>query len=315
MTVQKEFFQHQMSLVESDQIGRGTRIWAFAHILPGARIGADCNICDYVFIENDVILGDRVTVKCGVQLWDGIRVGDDVFIGPNATFTNDTFPRSKEHPDKFVRTEISNGASVGANATILPGVTLGTKCMVGAGAVVTRSVPPHAIVTGNPARILRYVADAEGPTPTQAFSGESKWDSRVAGVSLETFPTIRDLRGNLNARELGKGLPFVPQRFFVISDVPTKEIRGEHAHRECHQLLVALHGSVSCVVDDGLRRAEYLLDSPEKGLHVPPMVWASQYRYTDDCVLLVMASHPYDPRDYIRSYDEYIRAVESGGGG
>ena len=101
-----DFFQHEKAIVETDAIGEGTRIWAFAHVLPGARIGRDCNVCDHTFIENDVIVGDRVTIKCGVQLWDGIQIENDVFIGPNASFTNDAFPRSKHHlsPENRVRT-------------------------------------------------------------------------------------------------------------------------------------------------------------------------------------------------------------------
>src|SRR6266700_72120 len=120
----KGFYQHPTALVETRSVGEGTRIWAFAHILPGARIGRDCNICDHTFIENDVVLGDRVTVKCGVQLWDGMRIEDDVFIGPNATFTNDRYPRSNQRPETFATTIIRRGASVGANATILPGISI-----------------------------------------------------------------------------------------------------------------------------------------------------------------------------------------------
>jgi UDP-GlcNAc3NAcA epimerase len=151
------FFSHKHALVEPGaKIGERTRIWAFAHILSGAKIGADCNICDHVFIENDVYVGDRVTIKCGVQLWDGLRVADDVFIGPNATFTNDIFPRSKHYQEKFLQTHIQAGASIGANATILAGITIGEKAMIGAGAVVTKDVPSYAIVVGNPARIIRY---------------------------------------------------------------------------------------------------------------------------------------------------------------
>src|ERR1017187_276599 len=116
---------HELADVASDAIGDGTRIWQYVVVLPGARIGADCNICAHVFIENDVVVGDRVTIKCGVQLWDGIVVEDDVFLGPNATFTNDSFPRSKRHPHQFQRTVIKKGASIGANATILPGLTVG----------------------------------------------------------------------------------------------------------------------------------------------------------------------------------------------
>lgn len=151
------YFKHPQSLVESDTIGAGTRIWAFAHVLPGARIGADCNICDHVFIENDTVIGDRVTVKCGVQIWDGLRIEDDVFIGPNATFTNDLFPKSK-HEFELRTTNIKEGASVGANATILAGVTIGKNALIGAGAVVTRDVPEKAVVVGNPARVIRFLS-------------------------------------------------------------------------------------------------------------------------------------------------------------
>lgn len=157
-----QVFKHPNALVESKHIGGDTSIWAFAHILPGARIGSGCNICNGVFIENDVVVGNDVTIKCGVQLWDGLRVGDGVFIGPNATFTNDGFPRSKQHAFEIKQTHIRAGASIGANATILPGLTIGARAMVGAGAVVTRDVPDGAIVMGNPARITGHVDDRGG---------------------------------------------------------------------------------------------------------------------------------------------------------
>ncbi len=154
-------FFHQNAIIEAGAvIGEATKVWAFAHILPGARVGKSCNICDHVFIENDVLIGDHVTIKCGVQIWDGITVEDDVFIGPNVTFCNDKFPRSKVYPENFLRTTVKKGASIGANATILPGITIGEGAMVGAGAVLTRSIPPSAIAVGNPARIVGYVSAA-----------------------------------------------------------------------------------------------------------------------------------------------------------
>ena len=150
-------FFHPSSQVESCSIGAGTSVWQFTVILSGAKVGSDCNICSHVFIENDVIVGDRVTIKQGVQLWDGLRIEDDVFVGPNATFTNDLYPRSKIYPDAFLNTTIRSGASIGANATILAGLTIGQNALVGAGAVVVFDVPPNAVVVGNPARITRYV--------------------------------------------------------------------------------------------------------------------------------------------------------------
>lgn len=145
---------HPTADVQSDLIGEGTSIWQYVVILPEALIGRDCNICAQVFIENDVVIGDRVTIKNGVQLWDGLRVEDDVFIGPNVTFTNDKFPRSKVWPDSFLPTILEKGCSVGGGAVILPGISIGEKAMVGAGSVVTKSVPANAIVRGNPARIV-----------------------------------------------------------------------------------------------------------------------------------------------------------------
>jgi len=146
---------HPLSDVQTDAIGAGTQIWQFCVVLAGARIGADCNINAQVFIEGDVIVGDRVTVKSGVQLWNGLRVADDVFIGPNATFSNDAFPRSRQRPECFLQTAIGVGASIGANATILPGLTIGAGAMVGAGAVVTKDVPAGVVVAGNPAVVIR----------------------------------------------------------------------------------------------------------------------------------------------------------------
>lgn len=302
-----EFFQHAEALVESTHIGARTRVWAFAHVLPEARIGSDCNICDHVFIENDVIVGDRVTVKCGVQLWDGITIKNDVFIGPNATFTNDAWPRSQEWPEKFLRTVVEDGASIGANATILPGITIGSGAMVGAGSVVTRDVPPNSVVTGNPGRIVRYTSEALSPGTVHQTAplATAHQVELIQGLSVDVLPMIKDLRGNLAARELGRGLPFEPKRCFVIFDVPSKEVRGEHAHRECHQLLICLKGNVTCMVDNGQNRAEHCLDTPEKALHIPPMIWGTQYKYSDDAVLLVLASAPYDPDDYIRTYEEF----------
>ena len=304
------FFQHPNAVVESNQIGADTRIWAFAHILPGAQIGKDCNICDHVFIENDVIVGDRVTIKSGVQLWDGVRLEDDVFVGPNATFTNDAFPRSKQYPGEFPKTVIKKGASIGANATILPGKTVGMHAMVGAGAVVTNDVPPNAIVYGNPARIKGYTTTHRKALPSKPESAPGlEGETIVRGVKLFELPVVRDLRGSLSFAEYGKDLPFIPQRYFLVYNVPSKDIRGEHAHRELHQFLVCTKGSISVMVDDGENRVEFCLDQPNLGLYVPPMVWSSQYQYSSEAVLLVLASDVYKAEDYIRDYDEFLLAI------
>jgi UDP-2-acetamido-3-amino-2,3-dideoxy-glucuronate N-acetyltransferase len=305
--------------LESRQVGSGTRVWAFAHVLPGATVGEDVNICDHVFIENDVVIGDRVTIKCGVQLWDGLRVEDDVFIGPNASFTNDPFPRSKRYMSEYPRTVLRRGSSIGAGAVLLPGLTMGAQAMIGAGAVVTRDVPPYAIVTGNPARIVGYV-DAHSTRVPPAASVVSLTEShpieQVSGVKLLKMPTIEDLRGMLSFGEVGQHLPFVPQRYFLVYDVPTKEVRGEHAHKRVQQLLLCVRGSVSVVVDDGQRKGEIILDKPELGLYIPAAVWGIQYKYTQDAILLVLASEIYQAEDYIRDYEEFERHVggETNGG-
>jgi acetyltransferase-like isoleucine patch superfamily enzyme len=143
---------HKLSDVQSKKIGVGTNIWQFCVVLPNATIGSNCNVCSHCLIENDVVVGNNVTIKSGVQIWDGINIENDVFVGPNVTFTNDKAPRSKEYPERFLRTVIKHNASIGANATILPGITIGEYAMVGAGAVVTKNVNPYATVIGNPAR-------------------------------------------------------------------------------------------------------------------------------------------------------------------
>ena len=148
---------HPLADVHSSQIGEDSRVWQYSVILAQAQIGKNCNICAHTLIENDVVLGDNVTVKSGVFIWDGITIQDNVFIGPNVTFTNDKHPRSKQYPEEFLRTVIEEGASIGANATILPGIKIGQYAMVGAGAVVTKDVPENAIVIGNPATIKGFV--------------------------------------------------------------------------------------------------------------------------------------------------------------
>jgi UDP-2-acetamido-3-amino-2,3-dideoxy-glucuronate N-acetyltransferase len=301
-------FVHPMGLCESDSVGEGTTVWAFAHVLPGARIGADCNICDQVFVEGDVVVGDRVTVKCGVQLYDGLRVEDDVFIGPNATFTNDIFPRSKQHPPTYAVTTIRRGASIGANATVLPGLEVGEEAMVGAGAVVTRSVPPHAIVVGNPARIVGYVdskKDAVAAAP-DAPAAPLVRATTVEGVTLHRLAVHRDLRGSLTAADFGDSIPFLPKRVFMVYDVPGIEVRGEHAHRTCDQFLVCVHGTCAVVADDGTNREEFQLRTNDVGVYLPAMVWGIQYRYSQDASLVVFASEPYDPGDYIREYRTFL---------
>lgn len=301
------FFQHPTALVESTTIGDGTQIGAFAHILPGARIGRECRIADHTLIEGDVVLGDRVTVQCGVQLWNASRIEDGVFIGPNATFTNDRFPRSAPNREALLLTTVRKGASIGANATILPGLTIDEDVMVGAGAVVTRNVPRNAIVTGNPARIVGYAGTRMPGAPPQAVpAAGGPTETRVEGVVLHRLPLVSDLRGMLTFGESGREVPFPVKRYFLVFDVDTEQVRGEHAHRTLHQFLVCVHGRCAVVADDGRHRQEFILDSPHIGIYIPPMTWAVQYKYSRDGVLMALVSDVYDPGDYIRDYAEFL---------
>lgn len=304
-------FIHELSDVQNSRIGAGSKIWQYVVVLKNAVIGENCNICSHCLIENDVVIGNRVTVKSGVQIWDGITLEDDVFVGPNATFTNDNFPRSKVYPDTFNRTLVRKGASIGANATILSGITIGKNAMVGAGSVVTKDVPANSIVMGSPARITGYISSKSISTNISIQGNKTSSDNNgtVAGVQMLELPLIPDLRGSLSFAEVGQKLPFEPKRYFIVFDVESKEVRGEHAHRICHQFLVCVKGRCSVVVDDGKKRDEYQLDQPNLGIYLPPMIWGIQYKYSSDAVLLVLASHTYDGNDYIRDYDEFLSLV------
>lgn len=299
-------FVHPQGLCESTDVGEGTRIWAFAHVLPRAVIGRDCNICDHVFVENDVRVGDRVTVKCGVQLWDGVELEDDVFVGPNATFTNDKYPRSKQYPASFPRTIVRRGASIGANATILPGITIGEKAMVAAGAVVTRDVPAFAQVRGVPAREHKTVSDVPA---VKAQERELQTKSQgIDACRLIDLPRIGDPRGNLTFVEGGTHIPFQIARVYYLYDVPGGESRGGHAHRNLEQLIVAMSGSFDVVVDDGKRRKTFTLNRSYVGLYMPTMIWRELINFSSGAVCTVMASQRYDESDYYREYQDFVAA-------
>lgn len=305
---------HPSSDVQSKEIGEGTRVWQYCVIFPDAKIGKNCNICAQVLIEGDVVVGDNVTIKSGVQLWDGVRIEDGVFIGPNVTFTNDPFPRSKKYPENFLETVVGARASIGANATILPGIQIGSEAMIGAGAVVTKNVPPHAIVKGNPGVITGYIDAFQSlirfDSPVDGDSATNESSLGVGGCVLYQLPFVHDMRGDLSVVEYEKHIPFVPQRCFWVFDVPSTEIRGEHAHKTLHEYLICLKGSISVVLDDGVVRKELVLDRANVGLYLPPKVWRVHYKYSQDAILLAFASAPYDPSDYIRSYEEFMTYLE-----
>ena len=153
----KDIFIHDRAIVDTKKIGAGSRIWAFVHILSGAKIGKNANICDHCFIENDVIIGDDVTIKCGIWMWDGVRIGNNVQVGPGVIFTNDRYPRAKNREYILEHVTINDGASVGGGAILLPGVKIGKYALIGAGSVVTKDVPDYGLVYGNPAKLISYI--------------------------------------------------------------------------------------------------------------------------------------------------------------
>ncbi len=288
------------------QVGKNTRIGEFVTLSPAAKIGGQCHIFPHCYIESDVEICERVTVCAGARLCDGVRIENDVFIGPNVCFTNDRFPRSGANPSEGdCKTVVKQGASIGANSTLLPGITIGAQAMIGAGSVVTSSVPPGAVVVGNPATMVRYV-DAIGDRNSSTLISEDKKTPAVNGVRWLDLTTIRDLRGQLTIAEWDQDLPYRPERVFFVHHVPNAKIRGGHAHRECQQILVALSGSAKVVVDDSCVRQEFSLNDSRNALLVPAGVWATQYEYSADCVLAVFASHGYDENDYIRDYDQFL---------
>lgn len=311
---------HPQSEVNSQRIGEHTRIDAFAVVQAGAVIGADCHLAAHTFVDDQVIVGDRVTLGPGACLCNGTELGNEVHVGPNVTFQEKNARAAGELSSPGEITLCRDGVSIGAGATILPGVVIGERAVVGAGAFLARSVPPNAIVVGNPARIVGYV-DAASAAPVvpaavaASAGGVSSRDSggigaastRVEGVKLHRMPYIRDMRGDLTVGEFGRSVPFMPKRYFLVLGVPDAELRGEHAHRRCHQFLVCVAGSIAVVADDGCNRQEFLLDRPDVGLYLPAMTWGIQYKYTQDAVLAVFASEFYDEGDYIRDYAQFMK--------
>lgn len=297
---------HEKALCESSHVGDRSCIKPFTHVPDSARMGRDCHVGSHVFIGDGVVLGDRVTLQAGAYLRAGVRLDDDVTVGANATFASDA-PVPGGQP--VAATLVRAGASIGANATVLSGLTIGPRARVNAGAVVTRSVPANAIVAGHPAQIIGYVDTPDQSPPSRGEGLSGVLATSVNGVTLHRMRQVEDMRGNLSVGEMGRDVPFAVKRYFLVYEVPNIEIRGEHAHRICQQFLIAVKGSLHVVADDGQHREEIVLDRPSLGLHLPPMTWGIQYRYSADAVLLVLASEHYDATDYIRDYDSFTAMV------
>ncbi|VVD60359.1 dTDP-6-deoxy-3,4-keto-hexulose isomerase [Pandoraea iniqua] len=260
------------------------------------------------FVSPDAVIGQNATIGVGVCIPKGVTLGNGVSIRSHVVFA------TPEDPAADANVVIEDNVTIGEGSVIYPGVRMAAGAYVRPGTVVTRSIPPSAIVEGNPATIVGYVntnrpevqpvAVAERRAPRTALD--------VGGVEIFRFPVIPDLRGNLTVGEFEKQIPFAPLRYFMVYDVPSSEIRGEHAHHECHQFLICVRGSCSVVVDDGHKRAEVELEDPSTGLYIPPMVWGIQYKYSSDALLLVFASHHYDSNDYIRDYGAFLKHVAQG---
>ena len=302
-------FTHATALVETETVGAGSRVLAFARIAAGAEIGENCTVHDHAFLDAGVTLDADVSVGAGARLLGTLRLGRGAIVGPNAVLG-----RSDAASDGIV---VGREVRIGANVTVLPGFTIGRGAVVEAGSVVHGDVPAHAIVSGSPARIVGYVdtlPELTEPEVLDLSAIEKPTAAGVPGVVLHPLTSARDLRGSLAAVEFAD-LPFPPRRVFAVYGVPNESVRGAHAHRTCGQLLVCVSGEVSCVADDGVARQELRLTSPRIGLHIPPMIWSMQYRYTADAVLVVFAELPYDPDDYIRDYEEFLELVAPSGSG
>jgi dTDP-4-amino-4,6-dideoxygalactose transaminase/acetyltransferase-like isoleucine patch superfamily enzyme/dTDP-4-dehydrorhamnose 3,5-epimerase-like enzyme len=316
MSTTKDYQQHENALVdEGAMIGKDTRVWAFAHIQAGAVVGAGCNIGENVFIESGAIIGDDVTVKNGVQIWDSVVLQDNVFVGPNVTFCNDKYPRSKQYLTEHPQTVVSPWASIGANATILPGIKIGPEAFIGAGSVVTHDVSAKTVVAGNPARLLRFNSVKKDDVGCIDNTDSKDGIDRIILQRLKAHsdpvrvwhsPVFVDRRGKLTVTEYEKGLPWRPQRMFMIYDTPKAELRGYHAHKSTYQCLVCVKGAVNVLVDNGVERREVKLDSPNKSLLIPPMIWSSQTYLEAGSVLVVLASEKHIPEKYIHDYRQFL---------
>lgn len=288
-------------MVEPGECGRGADGEATAE-------GQDGHIARSATLASDASVGSGARIAAGAYVGSGAIVGAGAAIGPNAVLADGI------GADAAGAVVVRDQAVVGANATVLGGVTVGVGAVVGAGAVVTRDVPPHAIVVGTPARISGYVSTAPTPERSLRASALDPADLPVdlGGARVMATPVVTDLRGSLTFAETGGTLPFSVERYFLVYDVPGREVRGEHAHRTLHELLVCVRGECRIAVDDGTSRGEIVLDQPNVGVHLRPMTWISHLGYSPDAVLLALCSARYDADDYIRDYDEFTALVSRG---
>lgn len=246
----------------------------------------------------------------GVILCPNLCLEENTTIGAGSVFSKAS--------DKA--TVVRRDAHIGAGTVIGSGIEIGQGAKIHPGSVVLMNVPANSIVEGNPARIVGYTSSIPGDVPAPASFALTDTDEAdrhevsviplgVGGAALYHMPRISDMRGNLTVGEFPSAFPFSPVRYFINFGVTSEKLRGEHAHRACHQILISAHGSCHALLDDGTSRREVILDRPDVALYMPPMVWGTQYKYSPDSALLVFASHPYHSDDYVRTYDEFISEV------
>lgn len=277
-------------------------------IAPSSRVGENTIVATGAFISSEAYLGAGSILHSGAHVGVAVSVGEGCVIGANATLEGRV--DGERASAASGSTWIESNVKVGASATILWGIRVGSEAEIRPGSVVTMDVPSRAIVEGNPAKIIGYV----GQSLFQATDTKSLRSASLPGGAIAlSLPLVRDLRGDLSVFEFPEHISFTPKRFFCVFNVGSRHVRGEHAHLECTQILVALHGSLKVLLDDGFWKSEISLSGPTCALLIPPMVWSSQFSFSPGAVLGVFASHVYDESDYIRNYSEFrVRASSQG---
>lgn len=301
MLIEKTAGIDKTARILDSEVGAGSRVGVGSILRDGVRVREQCRIGDYVLVEGAVEIAEGAEIDSFSHIRGPATIGRQVRVGSHSCVGGGV--------------AILPSATIGAHATILSPVTVGEFAMVEAGAVVMKNVPANAVVAGNPAKIVRYHRAVSSPT-LLGYAREMQegvMETRVPGVNVFHMPVFEDLRGNLSVGEIGKHIPFEVKRYFLTFEVESEEARGEHAHRTLHQMLLCVHGRVHILADNGEVREEFILDRPNVGLHLPPMVWGVQYRFSPGAVLLVLCSDVYDPGDYIRDYRTFLAEAKGGG--
>jgi UDP-2-acetamido-3-amino-2,3-dideoxy-glucuronate N-acetyltransferase len=292
---------HPAALIEAAAVPAGSAVGAYARVGPAVELEGPCAIGE------QAILAGRVRVAAGAEIGPQAYLEGPITIETGARIA----ARCSLDAGGAEPIVLRESVVIGANSTIWPGVTVGKGARVEPGSVVTKNVPAMAVVAGNPAGIVRYSGVPNAPAQAQIAATAEVTATAVRGVTLRRLPLHEDLRGNLTFGEAARHVPFAIQRYFLSFAVAGEQVRGEHAHRSLHQFLIAAHGRVHIVADDGVNQADFLLDRPDLGVHIPPMIWSVQYRFSADAVLLALCSEPYDPADYIRDYAEFLALARS----